>query len=385
MFSKKQSRVAVQAACLAVCLVARAGWADSFSSSGNLVVMRATNGTGAEKIFLDEYNVSGATPVLVQSIALPFTGSDAITTPGLMNHDRHLHRSADGRYLTFAGYNAAYGPTDPSTTPSASTPRVAAVVGADGNFDLSTKLTDAYDGTTIRGVTSSDGTKLWVTGDNKSGTTSTGGTRFTNLGSSTTVNLSKVQVPPPSSTLDNVRDISIFAGQLYESSGSGSSVGKAVLQVGVGLPESGSQSLTTLTTDGQSTNCFYFVDADAGITGLDTLYTATGSGVRKYNLVGGVWTAMGLFTSTSEIEQVAVALDSLGVATIYAGGPGALFKITDSTPYGGLASGSLPTLLTPAEGFTFGGLDFAPVPEPGTLCLLAAGFAGLLIRRRVVR
>jgi hypothetical protein len=374
---------------LAAVIVVSAGlcssaFATAFSAN-NLVVMRCTNGTGAEMVYLDEYDVSGAAPALVQTIAMPSTGSDALTTPGTMSHDRHLHRSTDGRFLTLTGYNMAYGTTDPSTTSSTTTPRMVCLVKYDGTYDLSTKLTDAYNNTMIRSAVTTDGTKFWLAGDNGGGTTNTGGTRFATLGSSATVNLSKTQTEPPSGATDNVREIGIFGGQLYNSSGSSSSIGKALLQVGSGLPESGSQPLTKLTTDGQSTSSFYLIDADPGVPGVDTAYTAAGTTIRKYSLVSGAWAARGYITVGGECDQIAVAVDGMGQATIYTGQTGGIYRLTDSSPYGGTLSGNISgsaAYIAAPQGFTLGGVDFAPVPEPATLALLGMAGTVLLTGRR---
>src|SRR6185295_9674055 len=97
-------------------------------------------------------------------------------------------------------------------------------------------------------------------------------------------------------TPDNVRGVGIFDGQLYDSSGSSASIGKAVFKVGTGLPTAGAQTLTTLANDSASTNDFHFLDLDASVPGVDTLYASTSAvsiGVRKYSLVGGTWTFSG--------------------------------------------------------------------------------------------
>lgn len=352
-----------------------------FSSTSNLVVMRCTNGAGAEKIFLDEYQVNGASPVFVQAIELPSSGTDAVTMPGITNHDRHLHRSANEGCLTLAGYHKSYaygGQIDPSSESAAVTPRVIAIIQADGTYDLSTKLTDSYDATTVRGAASTDGIKLWLAGDNSGGDTVTGGLRYTTRGSSTSVNLSQVQVNGGPKTPDNIRDLGIYGWQLYNCSGSGSSVGKAVFRVGVGLPTSGSQQLTTLTTDDASSTSFVFLDADPAVAGVDTLYsaTSTGSTLRKYNLVGGAWIAKGLVVGTTDVKQVTARLEA-GQAIIFAFHAGQIYRLTDSTPYGGTLSGTFSSL-TPyittgsnpfivASDFTLGGCDFAPGSPSPTL------------------
>src|SRR5262249_45837909 len=158
---------------------------------------------------------------------------------------------------------------DPSADTAAATPRLVVRIAADGTVDSSTALTDAYDQTTMRGATSVDGTSFWVAGDNAGGATLSGGLRYvSSLGASTTANLSRTQDFDSPHTPDNVRGIGIFGGQLYDSSGSNASIGKAVLQVGTGVPTSGSQPLTTLTTDGASTNAFFFADLSAAVPGV---------------------------------------------------------------------------------------------------------------------
>jgi hypothetical protein len=346
--------------------------AAPFSSPDNLVVIRCTAGLygGAERIFLDEYDVSGDAPVLRQTIGMPSTGLDAVAMSPFPSHERHLHRSVDGRFLTFAGYSKQYVANsyeDPSAEAAATTPRVVGILKYDGTYDLSTKLTDAYDWTAFRSAVTTDGTKLWLAGDNASGATDTGGTRFTTKGSSTTVNLSQVQTIGGAKTTDNIREVNIFNGQLYNSSGSSSSVGKAIFQVGTGLPESGSQLLTTLTTDGASTCTFYFVDADRTVPGLDTLYSGSsiGNTLRKYNLVGGVWTPKGMLIGSTEVDQVTVKIKDNGEAVIYALQYGSVYRITDGSPYGGSLTGGFGSAyISASQGHSLGGFDFAPGRVP---------------------
>ncbi|HVP12903.1 MAG TPA: hypothetical protein VMV94_17145, partial [Phycisphaerae bacterium] len=246
-------------ALLAGFVSARGVSAAPFASARNLVVVRCSDSVNgvAERVYLDEFDVSGEAPTLVQAISLESTGPDAITLSNGTDHDRHLHRSADGRFLVFAAYNAPYddNPNDlpPMARSAASTPRTIVLVKSDGSLDTTTRLIDTCDYSAIRGAVTTDGNQIWIGGDNASGATLSGGTRYTVRGSSTTVNLSQVQSFGGSHTPDNVRDVGVFGNQLYNSSGSSSSIGKSVFQVGVGLPTSGSQPLTRLIAETAST------------------------------------------------------------------------------------------------------------------------------------
>src|SRR5262245_45555012 len=122
--------------------------AASFSSADNLVVVRLDNSPGAsaaQGVQLKEYDVSGPLASLVQTISIDTSGASSLTMQGLSNHDGLLNRSVDGRYLTFAGYRVDAGAAfDPTTSASATNPRVIGRVGGAGHADTSTALADSY-------------------------------------------------------------------------------------------------------------------------------------------------------------------------------------------------------------------------------------------------
>ena len=78
---------------------------------GNVVVYRVGTGSGSllnsgNPVFLDEYTPGGT---LVQSVALPTTSSGAnrrLIASGTATSEGLMTRSADGRYLLLAGYDA---------------------------------------------------------------------------------------------------------------------------------------------------------------------------------------------------------------------------------------------------------------------------------------
>lgn len=362
-----------------LCAAAGAASASSFTA-GNIVIMRVdnTNPLGSGAIFLDEYTKTGIN--VGNTLAVDSTSADAVSVPGAINHDRHLHRSTDGQFLTFTAYGATPSTTDYSTSASSSVPRVVGVVNAGGSVDLSTRLTNAYDNTSVRGAFTTNGTDIWVAGDNGSGGTPNGGLQYTTKGSSTSNNLSQVQALGGPKTPDNVRDVSIFNGQLYDCSGSSASIGKGVLSVGSGTPITGSQTATFLNTDGISVSSFALLDLDASIPGVDTLYAAN-TGVTKYiKQSNGTWIAKGVFAFTG-IEQIIAQANGDGSVTIFAGSPNAVGTLTDNNAFTSTLSGSATTIVTASAGYTLGGIEFTPVPAPATLSLLI-GAAPLVARRR---
>ncbi|MFT3683801.1 MAG: hypothetical protein QM783_02555 [Phycisphaerales bacterium] len=380
-------RPTAQSLLAALALVAGASSALAQFTAGNLVVMTVggENAGGGNSVSFREYT-TGGTFVPGSLVNLPTSGNDAFSMSDVYNHGRHLHRSADGRYLVFAGYGVAPGAADPGT--STGVARVVGLLGQNGSVDLSTRLSDAYLGTTVRGAYSTDGTQIWVAGDNEGTTSTSGGIRYTTRGSSTSSNLSRTQVGGGSPTPDNIRDLNVFGGQLYDSSGSGSSVGRGVLAVGSGLPTSGSQTITNLTTaaSADSASSFYMLDLD-GTVGMDTLYFVGDSAVRRYNLVGGSWVFRGTlttgFTAAGVLDQIIAAPNGTGGVTLYVAGPSAVLSLTDSSPLGAAVGFSVPsTLITAPAGTTLGGIEFAPVPTPAAAALLLGAAPAAFRRRR---
>lgn len=328
---------------------------------GNLVVLKVgSSGLASGEVVLSEYTKAGV--ATGNNINVPFAGFDAISIPQITNHDRHIHLSVDGREITFVGYNAAPSAVDPSSLPSLTTPRVVGMLDFHGNLDLTTKLTANYNATSIRGAATTDGSQIWTGGDNASGATPTGGTLYMNHGATTVNNISKVQSLGLPKTPDNIRDVGIFGDQLFNCSGSNSSVGKAAFQVGTGLPTIGSQPLTTLNTDGASTSSFYMLDLDPAVPGPDVMYTATtvpSDGAHKYVKSNGVWVEKG-FVELPLIDHVIAEVGVDGGVTVYLGSTNTVSVFHDSAPLTGSITGlALNSIIAPDEGYTLGGISFS--------------------------
>jgi len=256
-----------------------------------------------------------------------------------------LHISANGHYLTIAGYRYnVSGPYDPADEVARLIPRVIARIDLLGNVDTSTALTDNCDYGAIRGAVTDNGTRFWTAGANASGAND-GGLRFAIIGASTSVNLSWNQLPSRSQlpTSDNPRDVGIYDGQLYVCSGSANSIGKAVLKYGDGLPVTANPNYIRITTDNAGVQSFVFLNLNSNIPGIDTLYTAssTGATLRKYSRVDGTWVTMGLITVPG-IENV-TAMQNDGKVVLYVATNYEIFRIIDVGGYDKELSGTIAT------------------------------------------
>ncbi|MBL8748471.1 MAG: hypothetical protein JNK78_04875 [Planctomycetes bacterium] len=257
---------------------------------GNLVVVRvgdntSANSNAATPVFLDEYTPAGT---LVQSITLPTAASGAnhaFSMSGTATSEGQVNVSTNGIYFTLAGYDAAPGTAAIATSAVATNPRVIARVDIFGNIDTSTALTDAYDVTNIRGAVSDDGLRFWTTGATPASVDPTDGVRFiANIGDTTSV---RINAGAP----NNCRYVSIFHGDLYVTSASGSVRGVARLGNG-GLPTSTPEPIVLLngfpTSAGPSPYDMFFASPTTIYVADDA--TNGGGGIKKWELISGTWT-----------------------------------------------------------------------------------------------
>ena len=335
---------------------------------GNIVVYRVGDGAAALAgtatfVFLDEYTPAGA---LVQSVAMPTAVSSSnrrLTATGNSTSEGNMTLSVDGQFLMLTGYDADVGTATPAQAASATVNRVVGRVDGSGTIDTTTALSDAYSGTAgnnanIRGVISTDGNDIWTTGTAPTANAATAGIRYTTLGSTTTTQLSTTQT--------NLRATNIFGGQLYVSAG------LAALRlgaVGTGTPTTSGQTITSIpgfpTVGGgtpSSPSQFFFADLDSGVAGVDTLYisddTGAGSGVQKYSLVGGTWTANG-FVALATTRGLTGSVSGSSV-TLYVTNGGTLQTLTDTSGYNSTINGTFTSLATAGANTAFRGVAFVP-------------------------
>ncbi len=326
-------------------------------SPGNLVVSRVGTGdaalnNAATAVFLDEYTPDGT---LVQSVALPTTVSGAnkrFTVSGSATSEGALARSLDGRYLTIAGYDADLGTASVASSTTSAVSRVVARIGGDGGVDTSTAITDIFSGNNVRGAVSDDGSRFWVTGAN-------GGVRLVSLGSTGTTTQLNSAAPT------NLRVAGIFGGQLYVSTGSGTT---GVYSVGTGLP-TGSGQTPALTASVPAPYAFVGLDSDPAVSGVDTLYVADesgapGGGVVKFSFDGSTWTARGSFRPAGAgARGLTGTITPSGVTLFATTTTNALVKVDDTAAYNAAIAATATTLRTGAANTALRGVAFAPAAD----------------------
>jgi len=313
--------------------------------------------SAATPVFIDEYSATGtlvrttAMPTVLNGLNHRLVASGTATSEGLIT------RSSDSRFVLLTGYDAPIATASIAGTTSAANPRVIGLLDASGNVDTTTGLTDAASGNNPRSAISADGSDLWIAGAG-------GGIRFATLGASTSVQLS--------TTVANLRQAAIFAGQIYVSDSSGSAVRLGA--VGTGMPTTSGQTITNLPGFATSTGSpygFFFADLDPATPGVDVLYVADDSiGLTKYSLVGGTWIANGTVGAGSDAYRGLTGVVSGGSVTLFAvrgGGSGAtgggeLVSLSDAGGYNGGFAATPASLVKAPTMISFRGVALAPNP-----------------------
>ncbi|WP_018681814.1 ExeM/NucH family extracellular endonuclease [Actinokineospora enzanensis] len=319
---------------------------------GNIVVARVGSGdaalsSAATAVFLDEYTPSGT---LVQSVPLPTaTGAGKrLTLSGSATSEGALARSADGRYLTLAGYDADPGTASVAGTTAAAVNRVVARVDGNGTVDSSTAISDTFSANNVRGAVTDDGSRFWVVGAN-------GGVRLANLGATGT----STQIN--SANPVNLRGAVIAGGQLYVSTGSGTT---GVYSVGAGLPTTGGQT-PQLTVPAASPYGVAALDRDPAVPGIDTVYvaddTSATGGILKFSSDGTTWTARGTFRpANSAVRGLTGEVTGSGATLFATTTNNLLVKVDETAAPAATITATATTLRTGAANTALRGVAFAP-------------------------
>jgi hypothetical protein len=395
----RSSLAALFAAAIVLTLVDVSRVSAAAIGAGNIVVIRvgdgATTATGtALPVTLDEYSVTytGTAPTgvtLVQSIPLPTgalgtapsSGQRYLAQGGTAGGEGGLALSSNGLYMTLAGYNSGLG--DPTNAGTVGTED--RVVGrldlATGVCDTSTVLVGFAATSAIRNAFTTNGTDIWTA-------TSTGGVRYTTFGNTAGAGTALTST-------GNERRVQVYNNQLYTSRMSGTVDGVAT--VGTGTPTSGTQTVTLLPGLPTATNSIYdYFFADA-----NTLYMvddrgAGNGGVEKWILSGGTWTqAFNVQVNPGAgnvgVKSLAGSVDASGNVVLFGSTTGAqgnfLYGFSDTLTNTNVANVTSTQLVNSGTAFTgslwgLRGVAIAPVPEPGSLAVLALLAAPVLAGRR---
>jgi hypothetical protein len=335
---------------------------------GNVFVYRvgATGGGAlagtATPVFIDEFTTAGT---LVQSLAMPTMAAGAngaLTGSGTATSDGLLSVSGNGQFLMLTGYDTPIGAA--GNVVSNALPRTVGRIALDGSVNTTTRLTDPG-ASNFRGVASTNGTDLWVSG-------ASSGVRYTTLGASTSTQLS--------TTVTNTRAIGIADSQVFVSTGSGTSV--RVGTVGTGLPTTSGQTITNLpgfVTAG-SPYAFFFADLSVAVPGLDTLYVADdAAGLQKYSLNAGNWVLKGTVGLGADMYRGLTGVVNGGTVSLFATSAtttvSKLVSLSDASGYDGSFTSALTTLSTSGANTLYRGVALLPVPEPSTWALMLGGLA----------
>jgi hypothetical protein len=283
-----------------------------------VMVVRVGDGQAAPTSASNATSLEERDPVdgsVLRTIALPIAaaGTQQPLTLGNSNTEGGLSRSADGKFVTLAGYAAAPGVAAISATTASATNRVAGRIDASGAIDTTTRLNSAFSTGNVRAATTVDGTAFWIAGSNA-------GIHYATLGS-TGASTQIASVP------SNMRHTHVFGGQLYVTSASGTTQG--VLSVGTGTPTSPATA-TPLPGMPAATSPYSFA-----LIGSDTLYMSQDAAptasnivnVQKWKLVSGTWTQ----TATFAPALTGASVGTRGLAAFTTAGGVRVFATTNET------------------------------------------------------
>lgn len=342
------------------------GGGDAGAGATFMVVRIGTGGAAvlsaaAAPVFVEERQSSDG--AVVRTIPLPVAVAGAnqpFTLAGNSSTEGMLLTSANGQYVTLAGYGAIPDTAAVNGTDAAATNRVVARIDKNAAIDTSTRLDAAFSMVSVRAAATNDGTSYWVSGEN--GANTSGGVYYIANG---TQGGTQILAAP-----QNMRGLGIFGGQLYGDTQSGAAGNMLRLfTIGMGLPTAAGQTGTNLpgiTSTNTSPNGFVVLDLNAAVAGIDTMYVAdtrslaAQGGVQKWTFDGATWTLATTFKTGLTGAPIHVAAAKVGSATHVVAttldNPAKLVRFVDD----GGANPTAVTLATAAANTQFRGVAVPP-------------------------
>jgi hypothetical protein len=321
-------------------------------SSGGIVVLQVGDGVATlantgNALILKEYSPLG---VLGVSLNVPSTGTNALILGGTATSEGALMLTPNKKYLVFGGYAQVLPNATPLSGATAATiNRGVGIVDIAASYTRVATSTSFYSANNIRSAASDGLNNYWAAGGND-------GTNYFGI-ANPTVNIQNGNT--------NTRVVNIFNGNLYFSTGSGTT---GIYQVGTGLPTTSGQTntqvinTTGIGTGGPSPFGFYFNPGQTVCYVADDRSSANGGGVQKW-IFSGSWTYT--YTIPTGIGGArGVIVDFSGVnpqiyATTTEVSANRLVAISDVGP-----SSTATTIATATTGAVFRGVAFAPCTNP---------------------
>ncbi|WP_164011601.1 hypothetical protein [Pyxidicoccus trucidator] len=270
------------------------------SCAPNAMVLRVGGGAAelnasATLAVLEEYRPTGGVPVRILRIPTTGTGgADRLTLAGSQTSEGYLSRSGDGRFITFAGYDADVGTPNVISTLPEQTARCVGQVDVFGDFTVPTRVSDAY--TTVRAAATLDGSSYWLSG----AANSSGGIRHAPRSTSATPSVLL------SGPISNTGALGLFDGRLFFALAippvpNPNGYTQGVLTFPSARPTEAGETPAQLFSVALTSAGFALLDVDPAVPGLDTAYVSINvdSGGVPTNLRLEKWTSNG--TSWSKV------------------------------------------------------------------------------------
>ncbi len=356
---------------------------------GNLVVSRLGDGGGlsmgnSQPVMLVELTTAGANVGNAISIPAPSTDNSGGLTDNTSQRNGQLNRSADGRYLTLMGYDAAVGRSMVNNTSATTINRNIARVDGAGTVSIVARLTDGFgSGNNPSSAVTDTGSTYYAAGGNFIGGD---GVRYVDTSGGIATTSTQLATEPWRDILiatdaagnkflvySSPTGVSYFAG-FPTSAATGTSLG-------VTLTEAGAFVLFDRSPTVGAT----------GLGGLDTLYVSDCSSslndataiLRKFEWNGASWADKGTATMTAPgtrlygltAQVVAGGVQLFATTAVIANN--SLVSIIDTSnggAFGGDLGGNLSVIASAGANYVFRGAALAPIGAPpvGTSLAIAA-------------
>lgn len=311
-------------------------------SECNLVAYKIGDGSTALSNSAFPFNVEeiSSTGSLIQTLPSLMSQAGSQTSLGYLNSYNGL--------LGLPGYNLVPGTSPASTTNTKVTQIIDANSVTTSTTVHPTTPTNPFSGDSYRSVVPLSNNTFYCSGSSSSGN---GGVWYYN---GTTF----IQI---CTNPNNVRNIEIYNGQLYMSTGTTITApplnGQGIYQVGSGLPTTSGQTVTPIFNQSGGEPYGFSISPD-GCTAYvaDDRSSANGGGIKKWTKVGGTWSL--LYTIGSPSRGITVdysGSNPIIYATTSETSNNSIIKITDVGP-----SSTATTLRSAGDKYVFRGIDFTP-------------------------